>query len=110
MKDAGLLPPGDGIAQIRGFLKVFIANSKARYSPRNVRPVPIVLFRAGEFHPDYDYSAAADEGVPGEASSLGWQLFARGGVTTHVTLGNHITMLSGPNAADLARLLAAHLD
>ncbi|MGF7209876.1 amino acid adenylation domain-containing protein [Skermanella aerolata] len=104
MNDAGLLPPGGGIAQVRGFLKVFVANSKARYAPRDFRPVPIALFQAGEFHADYDYSAAERHGA-----GLGWHAFSKGGVTVHQVPGNHITMLSGPNAAELARRLAAHL-
>ena len=104
MTEAGLLPPGGGIAQVRGFLKVFVANSKARYAPREFRPVPIALFQAGEFHADYDYSAAERHGA-----GLGWHAFAKDGVAVHQVPGNHITMLSGPNAAELARRLAVHL-
>jgi amino acid adenylation domain-containing protein len=105
MTEAGLLPPGAGVQPVSGFLKVFVASSRARYAPTGTLPVPIALFRAGEFHADYDYSAAEDR-----AGSLGWAAFARDGVITREVPGNHVTMLSGPNAAELGRLLAARLE
>jgi amino acid adenylation domain-containing protein len=107
MQNAGLLPPGAGGAQVRGFLRVFNANSQARYVPRDVRPVPLMLCRAGTFHPDYDYSGADDPGRTIEESTLGWGAF--GDVKVHVVPGNHITMMSQPHVAELAAKLAACL-
>jgi amino acid adenylation domain-containing protein len=107
MQNAGLLPPGAGSAQVRGFLRVFIANSQARYVPRDVRPVPLILFRAGTFHHSYDYSSADDPGRTIEESTLGWGAF--GETRVHVVPGNHITMMSQPQVAELAAKLAALL-
>jgi thioesterase domain-containing protein len=107
MQNAGLLPPGAGSAQVRGFLRVFIANSQARYVPRDVRPVPLILFRAGTFHHSYDYSSADDPGRTIEESTLGWDAF--GETRVHVVPGNHITMMSQPHVAELAAKLAACL-
>jgi amino acid adenylation domain-containing protein len=107
MQSAGLLPPDAGIAQVRGFLRVFIANSQARYVPSNVRSVPLAIFRAGEVHPDYDYSAADDPGHAIAESTLGWGAF--GEAKVHVVLGNHITMMSKPHVAGLAAKLASCL-
>jgi thioesterase domain-containing protein len=64
MQHAGFLPPGAGLAQVRGMLRVFTANGSARYTPRDVLPVPVVLCRAGTFHPDYDFSLSDDPGCP----------------------------------------------
>ena len=102
MQAAGFLPPGAGIAQVRGMLRVFTANSSARYTPQDVRPVPIVLFRAGEFHRDYDFSPADDPGHQITESSMGWRAYAKGEVAIHVVPGNHITMMSEPHVAQLA--------
>jgi len=102
MQAAGFLPPGADVSPVRGLLRVFVANSTARYAPQDVRPVPIVLFRAGEPHPDYDFSPADDPGRPIEQSSLGWSAYAQGEVAVHVVPGNHITMMSEPHVARLA--------
>jgi amino acid adenylation domain-containing protein len=107
MQSAGLLPPGAGRAQVRGFLRVFIANSQARYVPCDVQPVPLAIFRAGEFHSDYDYSRADDPGCPIDKSTLGWGSY--GEAKVHVVSGNHITMLAQPHASELAARLASCL-
>ena len=99
-KRAGLLPPGDGIAQVRGFLKVFVANSKARYragSGREAGADRALPRRRG--HADYDYSAAED---PEGTAKPGLAGLRRRPVATHEVPGNHITMMSG-NARRRAR-------
>jgi amino acid adenylation domain-containing protein len=106
MQAAGFLPPGADVAKVRGLLRVFASNSTARYAPQDLQPVPIVLFRAADFHPDYDFSAADDPGRTMAASSLGWSTYASGDVAVHLVPGNHITMMSEPHAAELARKLA----
>jgi hypothetical protein len=109
MQAAGFLPPGAGVAPVRGMLRVFSANSSTRYVPRDAHPVPIVLFRAGEFHRDYDFSPADDPGCAIAESSLGWREYAEGEVAVHVAPGNHITMMSEPHVALLAEALRACL-
>ena len=110
MQRAGLLPPGAGMAQVRGLLGVFVANSKARYAPQDVRKVPIVLFRAGEFRREYDYSPLDDPGCSLTQSTLGWRDLARNEIPIHVVGGNHITMISEPHASDLAKRVALYLE
>jgi thioesterase domain-containing protein/aryl carrier-like protein len=110
MQRAGLLPPGAGLAQVRGLLRVFVANSKARYAPQDVRTVPITLFRAGEFHREYDYSSVEDPGLSSAHSTLGWRDLAQNEIPVHVVGGNHITMMSEPHVSDLAERVAAYLN
>lgn len=115
MEAGGLLPPGTPIAQVRGFFNVFVQNSKARYVPKDTLPVPIALFKASEFHPDYDYSAADDaegrhkKNQPNEISTLGWKDFSGNNVTVQEVPGNHITMLSEPHVSILAEKIKADL-
>jgi amino acid adenylation domain-containing protein len=109
MQAMGFLPPGADVAKMRGLLRVFAANSTARYTPHNVQPVPIVLLRAGEFHRDYDFSPADDPGCSIADSTLGWNKFASGPVAVHVVPGNHITMMSDPNVTRLAQQITTCL-
>jgi hypothetical protein len=102
MQAAGFLPPGADVSSVRGLLRVFVASSTAQYTPQDVRPVPIVLFRAAESHPDYDFSPTDEPGLPIEQSSLGWSAYAQGEVAVQVVPGNHITMMSEPHVARLA--------
>jgi thioesterase domain-containing protein/acyl carrier protein len=103
MQAAGLLPPEAGMAQVRGFVRVFIANSRARYLPKDAQPLRIALFRAGDFHRDYDYSVADDP-------TLGWSAYALGDVAVRAVPGNHITMLSEPRVAVLAEQVSQCLE
>ena len=105
MVRADLLPADAPLRQLRGLVNVFKANSQARYLPRVVLPIPLILFRAGEAHPDFDYSAAEDAGVPPERSTLGWKAFLQEPVAVHVVPGNHLTMMNAPHV----RVLGCHL-
>jgi thioesterase domain-containing protein len=109
MQAIGAMPPGADVSNVRGLLNVFVANSRARYTPKSVLPVPIALFRAGDHHPDYDFSVADDPGATLETSTMGWQSFASGAVDVEVVPGNHITMLSAENAPVLAEAIARRL-
>jgi amino acid adenylation domain-containing protein len=109
MQAVGLLPPGAGVTQIRGLLGVFVANSKAHYSPCDVYPVRLALFKAGEPHPEYDYSDADDPDLSSAESTLGWGHLATDQVAVHVVPGNHITMMNEPNVRVLADLLGQRL-
>lgn len=110
MMAAGFLPPGAGVAQVRGLLRVFAASGAADYAPHEPQALPIALFRAGEFHPDYDFTAADDPGTTLTASSMGWQAYASSPVEVIVVPGNHITMMSEPHVAELAEKMRACLD
>jgi len=110
MQSVGAVPPGADVANVRGLLNVFVANSMARYTPQSVLPVPIAVYRAGEFHPDYDFGVADDPGSTLETSTMGWQAFASGPVDVEVVLGNHITMLSADKVPALAASIARRLD
>ena len=74
MVSADLLPAEADVNYIRGLVNVFRANSLARYHPDEVVPVPIQLFRASEFHAQFDFSAAEDTDVPSTQSTLGWKV------------------------------------
>jgi amino acid adenylation domain-containing protein len=102
LRRAGLLPGNADSRQVQGMLDVFIANSTARYLPQAVERLPVSLFRAGEFHPDYDYSPADDPGHGLVTSTLGWHAYADGAVSVDVVPGNHITMMASPHVEQLA--------
>ena len=105
MEQAGMLPKGTALDQVRGYFRVFVQNSKIIYAPRHTLPVKVALFKAGEQHPDYDYGAADDPGTAREASSLSWRLFSDAVPGVHTVPGNHITMMSEPHVAGLAAKL-----
>ncbi|HAT33727.1 MAG TPA: non-ribosomal peptide synthetase [Janthinobacterium sp.] len=110
MEAGGMLPPDTPLAQVRGFFQVFVQNSKTVYLPRDTLPVPLSLFRAGEYHVDYDYAAADDDGAAGmEASTLGWRSLSGDGVSVRMVPGNHITMMSEPHVQGLAEQINARL-
>jgi amino acid adenylation domain-containing protein len=109
MQAVGLLPPGASVAQIRGMLGVFVANSQIRYSPSDVRPVRLALFKAREPHPEYDFSNADDSDLSTAESTLGWGQFAAGQVAVYGVPGNHITMMNEPNVQVLAESLGQRL-
>ena len=110
LQSIGAMPPGADVASVRGLLDVFVANSRARYTPTGVHPVPIAVLRAGEHHPDYDFTVADDPGTTPATSTMGWRAYAAGPVDVEVVPGNHITMLSAEHAPHLARAIARRLD
>lgn len=109
MEAAGLLPPATPVEQVRGFFRVFVQNSKTSYLPQSVQPVPIAIFRAGDFHSDYDYSAADDTDGADNQSTLGWGNYALNRPSVAIVPGNHITMMSEPNVSELAAQIAQRL-
>jgi amino acid adenylation domain-containing protein len=104
LQAAALLPPGAGTAQVRGLLRVFMANTRARYAPGALSPVPVTLFRATQPHPHFNYPAPEDAGAL-EVSTLGWHRLVSGTVSVHEVPGNHVTMLTEPHVATLAARL-----
>ncbi|MFC3528160.1 amino acid adenylation domain-containing protein [Paracoccus mangrovi] len=106
---AGLLPAAAARDLLGGFVSVFKANSRARFQADQAIAAPISLIRAGEAHPDYDYSAAEDD-PDGASSSLGWRALSQARGAVHQVAGNHLTMLSPKNSGAVARRLAAILE
>jgi amino acid adenylation domain-containing protein len=110
MEAVGMLPPETPLAQVRGLFQVFVQNSKTVYLPQNTLPVPLMLLRADEFHPDYDYSAADEPGTDLATSTLGWRRLAGAEVEVQPVPGNHITMLSEPHVQALATAINGRLE
>jgi amino acid adenylation domain-containing protein len=106
LEAGAILPPDTPIAQVRGALQVLIQNSKAHYTPQAICAAPLALFRASEFHPDYDYAGAEGPGAAAGGSALGWLPFSSTAVPVYRVSGNHITMLSEPHVCDLAQQIA----
>lgn len=105
LADAGLLPAAAARDLLGGFVNVFKANSRARFQADQAIAAPISLIRAGEAHPDYDYSAAEDD-APRAGSSLGWHALSQARGAVHEVPGNHLTMLSPKNSGAVTRRLA----
>ncbi|MDB5771574.1 MAG: amino acid adenylation domain protein [Burkholderia sp.] len=105
LEAGAILPPDTPIAQVRGLMQVFVLNSKASYAPAG-HSAPLALFRAAEFHPDYDYAAAEEPGAATAESALGWHQFSSAAVPVYSVSGNHITLLSEPHVCDLAEQIA----
>lgn len=107
---AEILPPGADAAHVRGLVKVFRANSAARYMPQvPVHEVPIALFRASEYHSDFDFSSISEGDTKTPDLSLGWSRYSRGPVEVTFVPGNHLTMMWDPHVQSLAEVLAATL-
>ncbi|MBV9039293.1 MAG: amino acid adenylation domain-containing protein, partial [Acidobacteriaceae bacterium] len=79
---ADLLPSEAPLNSIRGMVNVFRANSMARYRCEDTIPAPIKLFRASEFHAQFDYSAAEDANSEAP-STLGWARLSTEPVAVH---------------------------
>ncbi|MGI0025673.1 MAG: thioesterase domain-containing protein, partial [Nitrososphaera sp.] len=110
MINAQMLPAGAGIAQVRGLVQVFKASSLAQYVPaEHIHPMPIALFRASEYHDDYDFSAADRHRGDIQVSTLRWCQFSQGPVEVYVVPGNHVTMMWEPHVSVLAKRLGIAL-
>lgn len=106
LTQGGMLPVGADAAHVRGLVKVFKANSSARYLPNEpVQRVPIALFRASEYHSDFDFPSADEDAGGGSDSSLGWSRYSKGPVEVSQVPGNHLTMMWEPHVQGLAKCL-----
>jgi thioesterase domain-containing protein/acyl carrier protein len=109
MRRAGAWGPGAGTDQLRGYLQVYKANIQTphvRYD--TIAPVPIVLFKALEKEPDLDGTPPGLVALTGQPS-WGWQRFASEPVGVVEVPGAHLSMLTEPHVAVLARALDAAL-
>ncbi len=108
LSDTGLLPADSAREYLQGFFKVFVANSRVRYSGYTRLNTDITLLRAGDYHADYDYSTAEDPGLTAEQSVLGWHHFTTRKARYESVAGNHLTMLTADRCPALAeRVMAA---
>jgi amino acid adenylation domain-containing protein len=97
LREAGVLPPDIGRAQLERLLAVYSTNVQAlrRYKPGGYRG-PVTLFRA------------ADEARA--APTRGWEAFCETAPRISVVPGNHYTVIVGAHAEALARVLRQHID
>jgi amino acid adenylation domain-containing protein len=106
MKKHSFVPPDVGLDSFRGFLHIY---------ENNVRAVPlyvpgpytgqILLFRGEEVLPEIVQEMPEAYAEP----SLGWQAHTENEVLLYRVPGNHITMVTPPHVATLARVLESCL-
>ena len=107
LQATGILPAEAEVAQVRGFVQVFKANTLARYTPRGKISAPVSLFRAEVFRRE-DVDGRMTEEL-NEDPAWGWGAHTRGPVTIHRVPGDHLTMLAAPHVNRLAYLLRSCL-
>ncbi|MEY2932667.1 MAG: hypothetical protein RL033_3416, partial [Pseudomonadota bacterium] len=105
LQAAGYLAPGATRQQIRGLVEVYRTQAQMEYRRPPGRPVPILLLRASERHPDGDVVPPAVRRDP----SWGWQAYASGDVALEDVPGDHLTMMTHPHVRALAERLRLHL-
>ncbi|MGD1698460.1 amino acid adenylation domain-containing protein [Dapis sp. BLCC M229] len=108
-----VFPLGTGINQVRGFVRVFIANCLWDYFPQKVYPTKIALFKASEDYPENLFGNELFEAIKPEYASdplLGWGEFSAGQVDVHVVPGDHISLMNEPHVKVLAEKLKACLE
>jgi thioesterase domain-containing protein len=103
LQAAGILPPKAEVAQVRGFIQVFKANTLAQYSPRGRISAPVALFRAEVFRSE-DVDTRLTEELNADPD-WGWKRYTIGPVAVFRVPGDHLTMLAAPHVDALARVL-----
>ncbi|MBF0398856.1 MAG: non-ribosomal peptide synthetase, partial [Desulfobacterales bacterium] len=100
--ESGISFPYSNPKQVRGLLEVYKANAIALNNyqkPKDVYPVQIALFKAKE-------SIAAK--LNSDDETLGWQIYSKGKVNTHIIPGDHNTMMNEPNVSVLAKYISQY--
>ena len=94
-KAAGLVPSDVDASQARPFVELCKADFRAtrNYAMRRY-PGRVTLFKA-----------AQELAVPTADPTLGWSIWAAGGVEVHVASGNHATMVYNPHVESLAEAI-----
>lgn len=94
------MPDGIMVESILKYIKALVTNWRVslRVLPQILRDMLTTLFRSGALRKYF-----SDE-------SLGWRRYTTQPVSVHPVPGNHITMLTEPNAKDVARILSECLD
>ncbi len=78
-------------------------SAEATYQPREIHPLPLLLFKARELHPEIAPLVTPDE--PG----WGWTPACAGPLHHHEISGGHFTMIVEPHVQEIARVLLEHL-
>ncbi|MEU2207253.1 MupA/Atu3671 family FMN-dependent luciferase-like monooxygenase [Streptomyces hygroscopicus] len=99
-----VLPPEfDDDAQLRGFVRAYLADQRSLYAPAEPHDLTLTFFRAAELHRD---------NMPPQALSWllddparGWGRFSTRPVEVHETPGDHLSMLTTPHVDRLAELI-----
>jgi thioesterase domain-containing protein len=106
MERAGAWAPGADPAQLRGYLQVYKAHTRAAFVAYDsaVARVPVALFKARERDPEVDAVPAGLETLQ-QQRDWGWQRFAKGPVRVVEVPGAHLSMLAPPHVQELARAL-----
>ncbi|AOX04306.1 hypothetical protein BJP34_14360 [Moorena producens PAL-8-15-08-1] len=113
LQQINFYPPGAGIKQLRGFVRVFKANNLSSYFPEEVYPTPITLFRAINPHSEKVMKKELTEYLSPQKMSLpdwGWNQFSNGSVEICEVPGDHISMIAEPHVQVLAQKLMACIE
>ena len=103
-----IYPPGTGLQQIRGFLRVFKANNLFTYFRQEVYPTRITLFQASDEYPEQILCGESFESIKPENMNdplWGWGEVSAGSVEVHTIPGDHLTIMSEPHVQVLAQKL-----
>ena len=105
MQRAGAWAPGADRSQLGGYLQVYRANSQAAYIRyETYARVPMALFKALESDPDLEATPVSLTALTTQ-HAWGWDGFAHGEVGVFEVPGAHLSMLTEPHVAELARAL-----
>jgi thioesterase domain-containing protein/acyl carrier protein len=107
LQSIGILPPESDVSLVRGLVNVFQAHHYITYSPQNVHPVPIVLFKAQD-HSLEDLSGGEEDIL--NQPDWGWERLAQNTLEIYSVPGDHMTILSQSHVGILATQLKACLD
>lgn len=102
----------DGINRdhLRGYLRVYQTSFRLDYQPtEQTHPVPIVLFKAGESHPE-DTSPTGQLAELLREPAWGWDRFSDGRMEVVNVTGNHLSMLLEPHVSAIAERLNHYLN
>ncbi len=113
LQQINFFPPGAGIKQLRGFVRVFMANCLSSYFPEEVYPTPITLFRAINPHSEKVMEKELTKSIRTQNESLpdwGWNQFSNGAVEICEVPGDHISMVAEPHVQVLAQKLMACIE
>jgi amino acid adenylation domain-containing protein/non-ribosomal peptide synthase protein (TIGR01720 family) len=105
MQRAGAWAPGADPRQLRGYLRVYQANTQAahvRYAA--AARVPLALFKALDPDPDRDPTPESLRALTARRG-WGWEQFALGEVAVYEVPGAHLSMLAAPHVSALAQVL-----
>jgi len=102
---AGVLPVELGVRRLGHYLRVGEATAAAfeGYLAGGRHPVRTLVIRARERHADDDVLATAGD------DTLGWGALAAGDASVHWVAGDHVTMITGDHAGEVAAVLRGAL-